>query len=93
MGDPCTKGWSPMAAQSKDDVRRFRPGHPPGGPKLHHVVEVDADDKPRWEDGNLARALCGSDVSSVEHRPLWKASGEPCRHCMKLLRDIQAAGS
>ena len=69
--------------------RRFRPGYAPGEAQLHHFVEVDSDHQPAWEEGHLAQALCGADVSYVDPaRPLWKASGEPCPHCITFFREI-----
>jgi hypothetical protein len=70
-------------------ARRFRPAYLAGDSTLHHIVEVAADDQPKWEDGHVARALCGADIHFVDAaRPLWKAGGEPCRHCTKVFRQI-----
>jgi hypothetical protein len=78
---PLEKGAMPLA-------KRFRPGYTPGESTLHHFIEVGADNRPAWEEGHVARALCGADVSYVEpNRPLWKAAGEPCRHCSKIFRE------
>lgn len=68
---------------------RLRPGSTPYEPSVHHFVEVDPDDQPRWVH-SYATALCGADVSAIDHRPLWKASGEPCRHCIRRFKEMKA---
>lgn len=68
---------------------RLRPGSSPYDPSVHHFVEVGPDDRPQWDHGR-ATALCGADVTAIDDRPLWKASGEPCRHCSRRFDEMKA---
>ncbi len=71
-------------------IPRLRPASSPHDPSVSHFVEVGPDDQPKWDDQGLATALCGADVTAVEKRPLWKASGEPCRHCSRRFDEMKA---
>jgi putative acetyltransferase len=73
-----------------DVTPRLRPGFALGQPDVHHFVVVDDHDEPAWEKGHVAEALCGTTIVSVERRPLWKASSEPCRHGSKVFDTLGA---
>jgi hypothetical protein len=68
----------------------IRPGYVAGIHDLHHFVIVSSDGTST--EGAPRRALCGAYVDGIdERRPLWKAGGQPCPHCIRIF-DAESLG-
>jgi hypothetical protein len=62
---------------------RIRPAYVVGIHDLHHFVIIRRDGES--PEGGPPRALCGARVDGIdERRPLWKAGGHPCPHCIRV---------